>query len=115
MDPRIADTRIRLVRNDTGPQIRLVILDESTGNVQDLTGATAQLHFRAVDGPVLFSVPLVIPAPTAADGVAIVVWDAGDLDQPEGYYEGEVEVLLGSGIRQTVYEPLRFHIRDDYA
>lgn len=114
MDPRISDTRIRLVRNDTGPQISLTLTDESTGAAINLSGATATLHFRAVGGPTLFSRALTIPAPTATQGVAIVVWQVGDLDHPAGYYEGEVEVLSATGQRQTVYDPLQFRIREDF-
>lgn len=114
MDPRISDTRIKLVRNDTGPQISLTLTNESTGAAIDLTSATATLHFRAVGGDTLFSRALTIPAPTAAQGVAIIVWLAGDLDRPAGYYEGEVEVVLSGGMRQTVYDALQFRIRDDF-
>lgn len=116
MDPRVTDSRIRLVRNDTGPQIQLTLLDDVTGDPINLAGATATLHFRPAGGPgALFSRPLVIPGTTAAAGIALVVWEEGDLDQPEGVYEGEIEVLLQNGVRQTVFEPLQFRLREDYA
>jgi hypothetical protein len=114
LDPRISDTRIKLVRNDTGPQVSLTLTDESTGAAINLSGATATLHFRAVGGDTLFSRALTIPSPTATQGVAIIVWQIGDLDHPAGYYEGEVEVVLQTGVRQTVYDPLQFRIRDDF-
>jgi hypothetical protein len=115
MDPRITDDRIPLVRNDTGPQIRLVLTDTSTGQPINLSGATATLYFRAVGTTqLLLTRPLFIPGPTAVDGVAFIVWETDDLDHPAGNYEGEVEVLLQSGIRQTVYDPLRFKMREDF-
>ena len=69
MDPRISDTRIKLVRNDTGPQVSLTLTDESTGAAINLSGATATLHFREVGGDTLFSRALTIPSATATQGV----------------------------------------------
>jgi hypothetical protein len=116
MDPRITDTRIKLVRGDTGPQVQLTLTNEATGAVIDLTGATATLHMKAVaTGTVVFSRPLIIAPPTAAQGVALVVWGATDLDQTPGDYDGEVEVILTGGMRQTVYDVLRFRLRDQFA
>jgi hypothetical protein len=115
MDPRVSDDRIPLVRNDTGPQIRLELTDTSTGQRINLSGATALLYFRAVGTTqVLVTRPLVIPGSTATDGIALIVWEEGDLDHPGGSYEGEVEVLLQNGIRQTVFEPVKFRLREDF-
>lgn len=116
MDPRITDTRIRLVRGDTGPQIQLILTDEATGSVINLTGATATLHFKSLaTGTVVFSRALTIPAGTASQGLAYVVWGATDLDQTPGDYDGEVEVVLQSGMIQTVYDVLKFRLRDEFA
>lgn len=116
MDQRITDTRIRLVRNDTGPQVRLTITNQLTGLPVDLTGATVTLHFRnEVTGEFLFSRPLVVPALTAASGVAVIEWAADDLDQDAGDYEGEVEVVGADSIIQTIYYPLKFRIREEIA
>ena len=116
MDPRISDSRIRLVSGDTGPQIRLTLTDEVVGAPVDLTGAAASLHFKSsLAGTVLFSRALTIPAATASSGVAIVVWGITDLTRPAGDYEGEIEVLFPSGVRQTVYDTLKFRLREQFA
>lgn len=116
MDPRISDDRIGLVRNDTGPQIQLVLTDTSTGQPTNLSGATAELHLReAGSTTLLLTRPLIIPPSTAGTGVALLVWEAGDLDLPAGNYEGEVEVTFQTGVVQTVYEPIRFRLREDFA
>lgn len=115
MDPRVSDDRIPLVRDDTGPQVQLTLTDTSTGQPINLSGATATLFFRAVGTTQrLVTRPLVIPGSTATGGVALIVWEDGDLDYPAGNYEGEVEILLQSGVRQTVFEPLRFRLREDF-
>lgn len=116
MDPRVTDNRIRLVRNDTGPQIRFSLTDESTGDPLNLTNSTATLHMKsATTGAVVLSRSLTIPVSTAAQGIAIAVWEAGDLNLTPGDYDGEVEVVLTTGIRQTVYDILKFRIREQIA
>jgi len=116
MDSRLISPRIELVRGDTGPQIKLTITDEATGAVADLTDGSAVLHFRAEDSTtLLFSRNLNIPSGTADEGIAYIQWGADDLDQTPGDYEGEVEVTFGSGLRQTVYDTLKFRIRDEFA
>lgn len=104
---------IKLVRNDTGPQLRLTLTDSLTGSVVDLTGATVTLHLRAIDTTtVLVSRNATIAAPLT--GVAVIAWQATDLDLAAGEYEGEVETLLASGLRETIFDPLQFTIREDF-
>ena len=106
---------IRLVRNDTAPQLRLNITDSLTGAAVDLTGATVTLHFRQINTEtVLFSRQATILAPET-NGVAILAWVVGDLDVPAGEYEGEVEIVLASGLRETIFNPLQFVVREEFA
>ena len=116
MDSRISTPRINLVRGDTGPQVQLTLYDAQSGDPLDLSGATADLHFRAVGSTtLLFSRPLTIPGVTAAQGLAVIAWGANDLDQPAGDYEGEVEITFSTGVVQTVYDTLQFRIREQFA
>jgi len=109
-------TSFNYVQGDTGPQIRLTLTDDDTGTATNLTGASVTLHFRAAgDASVLFSRTLVVNAGTASQGIAILQWVAGDLNQDAGVYEGEVEIVKASGLRETLYETLRFRIREDFA
>lgn len=108
--------KIKLVSGDTGPQIRLTLTDETTGLPIDLTGAAVTLHFRAVgDTTVLFSRLLYVAPDTAANGIALVNWGSTDLNQPAGDYEGEIEIVFADAVRQTMYDPLKFKLREDYA
>ncbi len=103
------------VQGDTGPQLRLVLTREESGDAVDLTDATATLHFRAAGSTtLLFSRPFVIPPDTATTGLAVLQWQASDLDRAAGAYEGELEVVLASGIRETQYRVLKFRIRADF-
>jgi hypothetical protein len=109
-------TSFNYVQGDTGPQIKLTLTDDDTGTATDLTGASVTLHFRASgESTVLFSRTLYVNPNTAATGVAILQWQASDLNQVAGVYEGEVEIVKSTGLRETLYETLRFRIREDFA
>ena len=109
-------TSFNYVQGDTAPQIRLTLVDDDTTTPTNITGASITLHFRAAgDTTILFSRPLYINPDTAATGVAILQWAATDLNQVAGVYEGEIEIVKASGLRETLYETLRFRIREDFA
>jgi hypothetical protein len=106
---------INLVSNDTAPQLRLTLTDSLTGAALNLSGATVTLHFRAVNTTtLLFSRNANVLSPASA-GIAVVAWGPTDLDVPAGDYEGEVEVVLGSGLRETIFDPLQFTVREEFA
>jgi hypothetical protein len=113
----VATKKIKLVRGDNYPQIRVELTDVNTGAPIDLTGASITLHFRAVgSSTVLFSRPGVVPVGTAAQGQGVFTFQSGDLNIDPGDYEGEVEVVWsGLGARQTVYDLLKFRVRQDFA
>ena len=52
---------------------------------------------------------------TATNGEAVLQWAVGDLDQEAGAYEGEIEVVRSTGLRETLYDKLKFKIREDFA
>lgn len=107
--------KIRLVQGDTLPQIRLTLTDDLTGNPKDLTGSTVTLHFRAVGADTnLFSRQGTLGS-DADQGVCVIAWEEGDLDQEPGDYEGEIEIVFPTGGKETVYEFLKFKIREDIA
>lgn len=106
----------KLVRGDTAPQIRVTLAEDDSGEPVDLTGGTVTLHFRvAGEDEVLFSRELYLNPGSAPDGVAIIRWQEGDLDVDPGIYEGEIEVVRSDGRRETLYDTLRFRVRDDFA
>jgi hypothetical protein len=109
--------KIKFVQGDTLPHLQLTLTQENTGAPIDLTGATVTLHFRAVGGTsVLFSRAATVASQTAASGQAVIVWQVGDLDKPAGDYEGEVEIYwAATGARQTVFQLLKFRLREDLA
>lgn len=105
---------IKLVRNDTAPQLRLTLTDSQTGAAIDLTGATVTLHLRAINTTTLLLSRQAYIEPPATNGVAIVLWLAGDLDREPGDYEGEVQIQLQDGTIETIFTPLQFTIREEF-
>lgn len=109
-------TTFKYVQGDTGPQLKLTLTEEDTGAAVDLTGATVTLHFRAAgEDTILFSRAFFINPETASAGEAILQWQVGDLNVEAGAYEGEVEVVKANGLRETLYDKLKFKIREDFA
>lgn len=122
---------VKLVRGDTRPQLRFTINDENTGAFVDITGATVLLKFRASgSSAILFtrtgvllsgleqadgSITYAPPYDTAGAGGRVAFdFVAGNLDLDAGAYEGELEVTFSDGAIQTVYNPQKFTIRDDF-
>lgn len=108
--------RIKLVRGDTKPQIRLTLTNDETGAAINLTGATVTLHFRAFEtDALLFSRLAYVNPEYATAGIAYIDWEEGDLDRDGGLYEGELEIVFADGSRETLYDVLKFRLREDFA
>jgi type 1 fimbria pilin len=104
--------KIKLVQGDTKPQVQFTI--KQNESPIDISSATVTLHFRAVGSTTtLFSRQMVITDGSA--GLATVVWQSTDLNQDAGDYEGEIEVVFDDSTRQTIFDPIKFKIREDFA
>ena len=118
---------INLVQGDTNPQLNFTLrdsktaasgktLDEddsSTWAAIDITGYSIELKFRALNSTsVLFTESLGIT--TAADGTFYMIWPAGSLDVEAGIYEGELQLTDGNSRVQTVYDKLKFKVREQF-
>lgn len=123
--------KIKLVQGDSRPQIKVVLLDETTGSAINAAGATPRLKFRALGGTqVLFTLmgillpglelgPGVIDMTSPYDqpgagGRTAFMFGAGDLNLPAGPYQGEIEVTFQDGTVQTVFEILKFSLREQF-
>lgn len=103
-----------LVQGDNGPQVKVTITRD--GYAEDLTDATVQLHFRKKnDDETLFSLLNVSTGDDITSGIAIFNFGDTDLNIAEGQYEGEVEIVSASDVRETIYEVIDFYVREDFA
>jgi len=107
--------KIKLVQGDTRPAIVCVLTDVTSDTAINLAGATVRLKFRAAGEDVLTAT--ILGAITDASTGTCVFYPASApemLTGEPGYYEGEIEITFSDGQVQTVYELLKFMVREDF-
>lgn len=103
---------IKLVKGDNRPYVRLALKDVD-GEAINLSGASAVVYFRAAGSTtVLSTIPCSIT--NATGGELVFNFPGNTLNVEPGLYEGEVEVNFGGEV-QTVYNVLKFNVRDQFA
>lgn len=107
--------KIKLVQGDTKPALVCTITDEVTGAAITLTGATVRLKFRAVGSSDLTATVTGSVTDAANGVVAFFPATAPAMLQGEaGDYEGEIEITFADSTVQTVYDLLKFKVRQDF-
>jgi hypothetical protein len=107
--------KIKLVQGDTRPAIRCTITDSTDGSAVNITGATPRLKFRLAGSTDLTATVI----GSVTDGLAgqCAFYPASSpemlLGEP-GDYEGEIEITFPDSQVQTVYELLKFKVREDF-
>jgi hypothetical protein len=118
---------INLVQGDTKPQINFTlrdssnaatnkILDEndsSTWEIIDITNYSIELKFKAINSSTVLST-ISLSISDAENGKCFMIWPDDSLDVPAGMYEGELELTDNNGKVQTVYDKLKFKIREQF-
>lgn len=104
-----------LVQGDTGPQIKVTVTRDETGEVVDMSGATVYLKLKKKNSStVLLTLTATDVGTNLEEGVAIFVFADGDLDIDPGSYEGEIEINFSDGSVESIYELIEFFIREDF-
>lgn len=107
--------KIKLVQGDTRPALVCNITDDTTGNVIDISGATVLLKFRALGATTLQAT--VIGSVTDGPNGQVTFYPATApemLAGAAGDYEGEIEITFAGGQIQTVYDVLKFRVRQEF-
>jgi hypothetical protein len=107
--------KIKLVQGDTRPALVCNITDNTTDTAINITGATARLKFRAAGADTLTAT--VIGSVTDGVNGQVTFYPATApemLAGEPGDYEGEIEITFADGQIQTVYDTLRFKVREDF-
>jgi hypothetical protein len=107
--------KIKLVQNDTRPALVCNLTDNTTELPVNITGATVVMKFRAAGATTLQAT---VPG-TVTDGVngQVTFYPASApemLQGAAGDYEGEIEVTFSDTQIQTVYDVLKFRLREDF-
>lgn len=106
---------INLVQGDTGPQIKVTITREDTGEAVDMSGGTCRLKVRKRGASTLaFTLTATDVGDNLQNGIAIFAFSEGDLDIDPGNYLGEIEITFSDSSIETVYETLEFFVREDF-
>jgi hypothetical protein len=107
--------KIKLVRNDTKPRLVTVLTDTTTGEPINVTGATVRMKFRAAGADVL-QATIVGAVTDGINGVVVFDWSdsPGSLSGEPGDYEGEIEITFADSTIQTIYDVLKFKLRQDF-
>lgn len=107
--------KIRLVQGDTAPALTVTLTDTTTNTAINVTGATVRLKFRAVGAETLRGT-LTGSVTNGAAGIVVFFWsdDPTILDGDAGDYEGEIEITFADNTIQTVYDLLKFKLRQDF-
>jgi hypothetical protein len=106
---------IKLVQGDTRPALNVTITDESTGEPVSIVGATVRLKFRK-QGTTTLTATLTGTITDGLNGQVSFYWasDPTSLSGEPGNYEGEIEITFSDGQIQTVYDTLKFRLREDF-
>lgn len=105
---------IKLVQNDTAPDIDFTLIDGQTGGVINVSQPSdiVRFYFRKVGSSTIKATIVATKPNGGADGVVRITWPPGALDTP-GEYEGEIEITFASGKKHTVTDVQRFTIRQE--
>lgn len=104
--------KILLVQGDTRPILTCTLTDETTGLAINITGATVLLKFREAGSTTVKST-ITGAVTNGATGTVEFTWPNAALDTA-GEFEGEVEITFASGGIQTVYDKIKFKVREQF-
>lgn len=107
--------KIKLVQGDTKPALVCTITDDTTGAAINITGATVRLKFRAAGATALTATVTGSVTDGPAGQVVFYPASAPEMLQGEpGDYEGEIEIIFSDSSVQTVFDLLKFKVREDF-
>ena len=124
-------TKIKLVQGDTKPALIVSLTDENSGAPIGMNGATVRMYFRSLGDTTILAtltgtllagivqadgtIDSTSPYDTPGTGGRVQFnWGSTDLNQAAGDYEGEIEITYSDGTKQTVYDLLKFKLRQDF-
>ena len=119
---------INLVAGDTKPEINLTLKDSNTAAsgqtldeddsttwaIIDITDPTIKVKFRLLGATSILDTMTCVKVAPTTDGKCYMPWNPTTLDVAAGTYEGEIELTYTSGAILTLYDRLKFKVRDDF-
>tara|TARA_R110002020_G_scaffold108005_1_gene250543 strand:- start:3851 stop:4228 length:378 start_codon:yes stop_codon:yes gene_type:complete len=119
---------IQVVANDTKPEVNLTLKDSNTAAAGqtldpddsttwaaiDISDPTIRVKFRALGGTSILDTMTCIKVAPTINGKCYMPWGTTTLAVAAGTYEGEIELTYTSGAIWTLYDKLKFKVRDDF-
>ena len=108
---------IKLVKGDSKPVVVLTLTDDVTNSALDVSSAAVSVavRFAPVNGTVLSTIACT-KVGSGADGKVQFDFSGGVLTSVDpGEYQGEIVVTTSGAGTETVYDKLRFRVRDNLA
>lgn len=119
---------IPLVAGDDLPELQFTLRDSNaaaSGKVLDvgdpttwapidLTDQTVRVYFRALGGNQILDTLICGKHAPYSEGKCFLQWNPDTLDVAAGTYEGEIELENSDGKKQTIFDKLKFKVRDDF-
>lgn len=107
--------RIKLVQGDTFPIVRLTLTDSVTGAAINLSAGTTSVnvYFREAGTTTVLATIACSKMSGGSTGQIQFNFSSGVLNVDPGVYEGEIEINF-DGLKQTVYELLKFNVREQF-
>ena len=119
---------INLVANDTKPEINLTLKDNgtaaagltldpddsSTWALIDISDPTIVVKFRALGTSTILDTLTCTKVGPYTNGACFMTWNADTLAVSAGTYEGEIELTYSDGGILTLFDRLKFKVRDDF-
>ena len=119
---------INLVAGDDKPELNFTLRDSSTAATGktldeddpttwapiDLTSETIKVHFRLLGSTTILDTMTCGKTAPYSSGKCFMQWNLTTLDVDAGTYEGEIELEDSSGRKQTIFDKLKFKVRDDF-
>lgn len=106
--------KIKLVKGDNRPFITLTLTD-STGATIDLSDVNTSVvvYFRATGTTTVLATLTTTKINSGLTGMVKFNFPGTTLNITPGAYEGEIEITF-NGEKQTVYDVLKFQLRDQF-
>jgi hypothetical protein len=119
---------INLVAGDTKPEINLTLKDSNTAaagltldpddsttwGIIDISDPTVTVKFRLLGGSTVLDTMTCVKVAPYTNGACYMPWGADTLAVSAGTYEGEISLTYTSGGILTLFDRLKFKIRDDF-
>jgi len=105
--------KIKLVQGDTRPYIKVTLRD-ADGTAIDVSDATVNFKFRQSGSDITLFTVICLQPDGGTDGKIIFNFPEGGLNVDSGNYEGEIEIVFAPDDIQTVYEHLKFYVREQF-